>query len=392
MSGRQRRDDRDEATGPSRWRVKGTTEPFGWRWAAPRLLALFLATRIVLLGCAVAVERVVAPDPEGAANSTLQATDRPLLASLTSWDAVYYLGIARDGYQAGPVNGPYPEVVFFPLYPALVGAAAGLVGGDLPLAAVLVANAAGLAALFAAYALARRRLAPRGALLATTLVAVQPGAVAFAMAYSDSLFLLLAVGSLLAAERGARPLAGVLGALAALTRLQGALLALPLLVLFAHADGQRPRPSWLWALGPPLGLIAFGLAIGRITGDPLSPIVGQGTWDIGIVPGAVVQTWVLVVALLVNVPTIGLGLWLGFERWRGRRDPAGVVWGLANVVVVVVGRRIASLPRYMVPVTQLAEQVADGTHGRRLVGAILVGAVGGYVVLALLHFSLLLAP
>lgn len=40
----------------------------------------------------------------------LQATERPILASLTSWDAVYYLGIACDGYQAGPANGPYSEV------------------------------------------------------------------------------------------------------------------------------------------------------------------------------------------------------------------------------------------------------------------------------------------
>jgi hypothetical protein len=355
-----------------------------------------MATRLLLVGCAIAVERLVTPDPSGPAGSTLQATDRPMLASLTSWDAVYYLGIARDGYQPGPVNGPYPEVVFFPLYPAVVGATAGLIGGDLPLAAVLVANAAGLAALFVVFALARRRLGPQGAFLATTLVAVQPGAVAFAMAYSDSLFLLLAVGSLLAAERGSRPLAGVLAALAALTRLQGALLLLPLLVLFAQADGRRPRPSWLWALGPPLGLAGFCLAIGRVTGDPLTPIVAQATWDLGGVPGAVAQSWVLAVAAIVYAPTIGLGLWLGFERWRQRRDPAGVTWGLANLGAVALARRVASLPRYMAPVTQLAEQLveqpAGGARRRSLVGAVLVGAVGGYMVLAILHFSLLLAP
>jgi hypothetical protein len=376
--------------------VKAAGGATTWRWAATRLVALFIVTRLLLLGCAIAVERLVAPDPAGPAGSTLQATDRPVLASLTSWDAVYYLGIARDGYQPGPVNGPYPEVVFFPLYPTVVGATAGLVGGDLPLAGVLVANAAGLAALFVVFALARRRLGPNGALLATTLVAVQPGAVAFAMAYSDSVFLLLAVGSLLAAERGSRPLAGVLAALAALTRLQGALLFLPLLVLFAGADGRRPRPSWLWALGAPLGLAGFCLAIGRVTGDPLAPIVTQVTWDLGGVPGAVAQTWVLVVAAIVYAPTIGLGLWLGFERWRWRRDPAGVVWGLANLGAVALARRVASAPRYMAPVTQLAEQLAEQpagvAHRRWLVGAVLVGAVGGYVVLAILHFSLLLAP
>ena len=44
------------------------------------------------------------------------------------------LAIARDGYQAGATNGPYPETVFFPLYPALVAAVAPLLGGDLALA------------------------------------------------------------------------------------------------------------------------------------------------------------------------------------------------------------------------------------------------------------------
>jgi hypothetical protein len=367
-------------------------DALGWRWAAPRLLALFLVMRLIMVGGAVAVERLVAPDPAGPAGSTLRATDRPLLASLTSWDAVYYLDIAADGYRAGPVNGPYPDTVFFPLYPLLTGASASLLGGDLPLAAVLVANLAGLAALFAVYALARRRLAPTGALLATSFVAVQPGAVALGMAYSDSLFLLLAAGCLLAAERGSRPFAGVLGLLAALTRLQGALLVVPLLVLFALADGRKPRPSWLWALGPPAGLAAFCLAMGSITGDPFAAFGGQAVWDLGTVAGAVIPTWVLAVAAVVYAPTIALALWLGYRSWRGRRDRVGVAWGLANLAAVIVARRVASVPRYIVPVTQLAEQLAAGTHSRRLVGFVLAGSVVGYTVLAILHFSLLLAP
>ncbi|MGH2406753.1 MAG: glycosyltransferase family 39 protein [Candidatus Limnocylindrales bacterium] len=363
-----------------------------WRWAATRLVAVFLVARLLLVGTAVAVEGFVAPTSAGPAGSSLRATERPLLASLTSWDAVYYLDIARDGYRPGPVNGPYPDTVFFPLYPAVVAAAGPLVGGDLPLAAVFVANLAGLAAMFAVYALARRRLSPDAALLATTLVAIQPGAVAFAMAYSDSLFLLLAVGAMLAAERGQRPLAGVLGALAALTRLPGVLLLVPLIVLFVAADGRRPRLSWLWSLGPALGLIGAGLLIGRVTGDPLSLITAQASWDLGSVPGAVAPTWVLAVAALVYAPTVGLGLWLGYRRWRARRDTAGAAWALANLGAVAVARRVASLPRYLAPVTQLAEELVGGEHSRRTVRLVLVGALAGYVVLAALHFSLLLAP
>ena len=362
------------------------------RWAAWRLVALFLVARLLVVGCAMAVEGLAPVDATGPGGSTLQATTRPLLASLTSWDAVYYLDIASDGYRAGPVNGPYPDVVFFPLYPVAVGATATLLGGDIALSGVLVANLAGLAALGAVYLLARRRLERDGAFLATTLVALGPGAVAFSMAYSDSLFLLLVAGSLLAAERDARPLSGALACLAALTRLQGALLILPLLVLFWQRDGRRPRASWLWALGAPAGLAMVCLAIGRVTGDVLTPIREQGIWDFGGVPSAVAEPWVVVVAALAYGATSIVTLKLLFDRWRARRDPSGVGWGAANVLAILATRRVASIPRYLAPVTQAAEQLVGGAYRPAVVRAVLAVSAGSYVVLAILHFSLKLAP
>jgi hypothetical protein len=363
-----------------------------WRWAAPRLLALFLVARLLVVACAIAVERLAPPDPNGPAGSVLRATDRPVLASLTAWDGVYYLGIAADGYRAGPVNGPYPNAVFFPLYPLAVRAAAVPLNGDLPLAGVLVANAAALGALFLAYALARRRVGRAAAFLAATFVTLQPGAVAYSMTYSDSLFLLLAVGSLLCAESGSRAAAGMLSSLAALARLQGALLLVPLLLLFASQDRSRPRRSWLWALGAPAGLAAFGLAIGTLTGDPLTPLTGQSIWDVGGVPGAVAPAWVLVVAAVVYGSVVLVDARLLVDRWRGRDDRAGDGWGLANVATIIVARRVASIPRYMAPVTQLAEQLAGGPYRRRAIRIVLAGSVAGYAVLAILHFALLLAP
>jgi len=363
-----------------------------WRWAVPRLLAVFLVARLLVVACAVGVEWLAPPDPAGPGGSVRQATDRALLASLTSWDGVYYLGIAADGYRAGPVNGPYPNVVFFPLYPVVVRAAAVPLGGDVPLAGVLVANAAGFAALFLTYAFARRRLSSEAALLAATFVALQPGAVAFAMAYSDSLFLLLTVGSLLCAERGQKPAAGILAALAGLTRLQGALLIVPLLLLFASKDGRRPRLSWLWAFGGPVGLAAFGLFVGSVTGDPLTLLSAQSIWDAGGVPGSVAPAWVLLIAAIVYAGGALVDAWLLLDRWRQGRDQAGVAWALANVAAIAVARRIASLPRYLAPVTQTAEQLAGGRYGPRVVRLLLAGSVAGYVVLAVLHFALLLAP
>ena len=241
------------------------------RWALLRILAIFLVARVLVLACALGIEALATPVGAGPEGALLQATDRVLLDSLTFVDGVYYVGIASDGYQPGAVNGPYPEVVFFPLYPALVSATAVIIGGDVAVSAVLVANVAGFFALLAVYALARLRLAVGSAMLAVALVALQPGAVAFSMAYSDSLFLLLVCSSLLAAERGSRPTAGLLALLAALTRLQGGLLVVPLLVLCWTQDGGRPRASWLWALAAPLGTLFVAWLMASILRRPAGP-------------------------------------------------------------------------------------------------------------------------
>jgi hypothetical protein len=276
-----------------------------------------------------------------------------------------------------------------------VSAVAVLLGGDVALSAVLVANAAALLASFTVFALARIRLGPGPALLTVTLVALQPGAVAFSMAYSDSLFLLLACGSLLAGERDRRVLAGLLGLLAALTRLQGGLLVVPLLVLCWQRDGHQPRASWLWALLAPLGTLGVAWLMASIAGDPLALLASQAIWELGEVTTAVAEPWVILVAAVVYGGTAAVFLGLLIDRWRHRPappDPAGLAWAAVNIAAIVVARRVQSLPRYLAPITQAAEQLASGRYGRKVVATILAGSVVCYCVLALLHFGLLLAP
>jgi hypothetical protein len=356
---------------------------------------VFLVARLIVVACAVGVEALATPEAGGPAGSVRVVTDRPILSSLTSWDGVYYLGIAADGYQAGPVNGPYPEVVFFPLYPMLIRVVATLVGGDLPLAAVLVANVAALAALLVVYQLARLRVSSDVALLVVTLVALQPGAVAFSMAYSDSLFLLLTAGSLLCAERGARPASGILGLLAAITRPQGVLLAVPLLILFLRQDGRRPRPSWAWAAVPVLGIGGFALFMWHLTGDPLAPLTAQSAWDFGRVPDTPPDPWVLALAGVIYGGTALVALRVLVDQTRAATrtdDRAGLAWALLNIVAIGAARRLQSLPRYLAPITLLAEGLASGRYRPRVVAGALAGSIAAYAVLAMLHFSLRLAP
>ena len=115
--------------------------------------------------------------------------------------------------------------------------------GDIELAAILVANIAFVGALMLLYALSRRYLDHETSVRALVYLAIAPGAVAFAMAYSESLFLLLALGAFLAAERGRFAVMAVALALASLTRLPGLLIVLPLALLSGSRGDAARQPA-----------------------------------------------------------------------------------------------------------------------------------------------------
>ena len=90
-----------------------------WREALATIAAVFVATRIVIVALAICVEFVL-PATQPAIEGRETASSRPVITSLTTWDAVYYLGIARDGYHTEPIRDQFHDWVFFPAYPAVV--------------------------------------------------------------------------------------------------------------------------------------------------------------------------------------------------------------------------------------------------------------------------------
>ncbi len=247
-------------------RLKGSE----WRWALPRLAAIFLVTRILLVVVAAAVEATQSPPPSG-----VRWTDAPILASLTAFDGHHYLDIVTAGYHAPSELGAQGNVGFFPMYPMLVRAFAVFTLGDVATAAVVVANGAFALALICLYALSRRYLSRDAALRSIAYLAIAPGAVAFGLAYSEGPFLLFSVGSFLAAEVRKPRAAGCLYALAALTRPTGIVLGIPLFLLLARDRKLRDDRAWGWtALGPIAwaGFVAFAW---NLTGDPLAIVHAQ---------------------------------------------------------------------------------------------------------------------
>jgi hypothetical protein len=253
-----------------------------WREALVAIAALFIVSRGALVLVALFLENNIPLAYHG----PTYATDL-VLASLTGTDAPYLLGIAAEGYHDAPVRDAFRDWAFFPLYPLLVRVVSVLTLGNYAVAGVLVANLAFVGALAAVYALTIRYLDHDRAVRSLAFLTFAPGAVAFAMAYTDSLFLLLSVGAFLAAEHRRWALMALLYGLATLTRLQGILLGIPLAILIASADmpgGWRTLAGWktprlLWLAAGPAAFALFAAYLGVTFGDYFGMFTAQQAWS-----------------------------------------------------------------------------------------------------------------
>jgi hypothetical protein len=238
-----------------------------------RLATIVLLSRAVVVLAALAAELVLQR------NSLLTSGDgAPILRSLTSWDGWWYLGIVRDGYHAAAIDG-YHDYAFLPLFPMLVRLLSLPVPGWEGLVAVVTANVLFGVAIVLLVRLTEPRFGRDVAYRSAALMALFPFSAAFSMAYAESLFMVLALGAFLAIEQKRVLLAGVLLALATLTRLQGVVLIVPMAWLLWENAG-RPRPQLRWAallLGPLAALAAFAWVV-WLTGDASSYGNAQAGW------------------------------------------------------------------------------------------------------------------
>jgi hypothetical protein len=189
------------------------------------------------------------------------------------WDAVWFLGIADSGYDNAE------RTAFFPLYPLLVKCGGVLCGSPL-LAALAVSWAAFVVALSALHRLAVIEVGPDAARWAVIALALFPGSLWFSAAYSESVFLAVSVGAVLAARSGHWAWAGALGALAAATRSAGIVLLVPLALLWLDARRRREATAeqLLWLALVPVGLGAFCGFLALEGQSATAPFHAQDTW------------------------------------------------------------------------------------------------------------------
>jgi hypothetical protein len=233
----------------------------------------FVVSRLIVLAAVFVAEGLLPRNP-----ALTSGDAAPILRSLTSWDGWYYLGIVREGYHVDPVAGAYRDVAFLPLFPVVVRVLSAPIPQLAGLVAVVVSNVAFLLSLGLLVRLGELYLGRRRAVLAAGLLAIYPFASAFAMAYTESLFLLTMIAAFLAAERGRAAWAGVFLALACLARLQGIALIVPLWLILLRRDGWRPKPGHAWLLLGPLAAAGYLLYVGWLSGSLTGFLDAQRAW------------------------------------------------------------------------------------------------------------------
>lgn len=248
-------------------------------------LKVFVGVRLGLALLGLLATALLAPLPpsglEGWPAPELTPGWHNLFTAWERWDALWFLRIATGGYLE--TDG---SAAFFPLYPLLIRGLSTVIGGHPYLAALVISNASYLGAMVVVYRLTDLEFDPGFARRTVLYMSIFPTAFFFFAPYSESTFLLLAAGSLLAARQGKWAYAGAAGALAAATRSIGITLAVPLAmeaIMQARArSSDRLRSAVIGLASSALvavGTLSYLWFWYRMNGDALTPLSAQGGWQ-----------------------------------------------------------------------------------------------------------------
>ncbi|GAA4012557.1 glycosyltransferase family 39 protein [Streptomyces marokkonensis] len=390
--------------------TRTTGRPGALRRAAPALLGYAAVRALGLLALAL----------------WSAARDKSAYTLLTArWDSLWYTRVAElgYGYEVRLPNGDvHSNLAFFPLLPWLerLGAATGLSYAD---AGFVVSLLASLAAAWGIFAVtehlygrnekgAQRGLGRvvagdgRAGVCAVLLWAVLPVGIVQSMAYSESLFTALAAWSLYAVLTGRWVTAGVLAALAGLTRPVGLAVAAAVwvtaIVAFvrtrseAVTDGAHGTPrapgegarSVFGMLLAPLGAAGYVLWVGHRTGEgPLGYLDVQAGWRNGFDGGVAFARFVADKFTSFPSAPAGVGLiagvallvWLYVVCVRQRQPLALLVYsGIVAVLALCASSYFGSKPRLLLPAFPLLLPLALALARLRTSGSALI--VGGVAV------------
>ncbi len=244
-------------------------------------LSRFIVLAVMILAAHLTVEETAFGGTVQTARISLHRTSvaRRLRSIVRAGDSWWHAGIAEDGYEKRSfTSGEQHNWAFFPLYPLLLRAAARVTGGYI-LTGMLLSS---LLFFFALVLLHKTAIAFGGdagtADRTIFYTALFPVSYFFSLPMTESLFLLLSVGSFYAAKRNRWWMAGSIGALASATRAPGIILLPALFVLYLQQYRWRWRWNFLSLFIIPSGLLAFMFYLHAITLNAFAFMDVQAAW------------------------------------------------------------------------------------------------------------------
>ncbi|HVU35681.1 MAG TPA: mannosyltransferase family protein [Opitutaceae bacterium] len=329
----------------------GANEPAEPKLNVGSLLVLFVSSRL-LIYLTAGLSLLGVRKAEGF------LPPRTVLDWFLRWDALWYLDVAEHGYHFAHPGDPTTNVGYFPLYPWLMRLVS--------LNGVLDRRAAGYVVSFVGFWLAcvllwrlvaREWRDQRIARWAVTFLVFSPISFFFTSLYSESWFLPLSIGCLLAARRRRWWLAGIFGALAAFTRIVGVALVVPL--AWEALLAMREEGGWRWPrlseiLGsamPVLGILAYAAVMWATFGNPFMYSQAQidsgrhFTWFWGLFARSsftglsLFYRWWFAGTVVISLLALAAGVLL-------RMRTTYIVYALTFGFIYISARFIDSVPRY----------------------------------------------
>jgi hypothetical protein len=184
---------------------------------------------------------------------------------MRNWDGLWYRLVAIEGYE-----GASAKAAFWPLMPWMMEVVGDTFGIAYETAGYLITNLCFLVALVLLYRLLIIDFDQRTSATALWVIALFPTSLFFSAVYTESPFLMLMVGALLAARLDRWWLAGAVGLLAALTRSYGVFLVLPFALIYIQNNGfeiRRYIPRGLALIMPVGGPLIFSQHLDRVQGN-----------------------------------------------------------------------------------------------------------------------------
>jgi Gpi18-like mannosyltransferase len=277
------------------------------------------------------------------------------LSLFFKWDSFWYQEVVQLGYYFSPDKAS--NIAFFPLYPMVVKLSSFFIGSPRT-NGFLLSNVFALLAVIYLVKLVRleyrdEKIAARSALY----LLIFPGSLFLSYFYAESLFLFLTIAAFYCSRRKRWVAASLFGSLAALTRVMGVLVVIPLLTEYLRPRVESGKlrlnsikPEAFSFLLVPLGLLSFmGYCLVRF-GHPLVFLRAHGAWQA--VASSPLETLASISLLpppyrLIYVAFIVFAVVMFFIFYFKRLRPSYIVYAGLLLLTLLSAGILESVPRQL---------------------------------------------